>query len=200
MAPRALAEYGSLLFADSVTQRLDMDGAGFSAGGDMVGSDAVIGWIDRGQPTVSLYMLSGQLPAGDTNQQRVTVSGGVSNHSITYEDGLVTMRFTRPMAAVNGHRFALTPDSASFFLWAVGIDDQLSLHYDRGSYSLSLSSGDASVAGTAKARLPRMPVASCHVWLRACTAVAHGNLITKLRCHTSWCILLHVLRMLLYAA
>jgi DOMON domain/Eukaryotic cytochrome b561 len=112
----------------------------FSENGEMIGSTAVIalpdddvvtGAVDK--PNPGLYFLGDKDPSAVLP---LPADEQVLDSSSTFEQNAThtTLRFTVPLAA-----FDLTLDGSYTFLFAVGFDNTLSTHQDRGSFPLTLS-------------------------------------------------------------
>ena len=96
---------------------------GWSRDGMMTGSDSVIGWAGH----AAAYRLEGRSVSDvvpDLGDQAVTLADA----STEVEDGVLLLRFTRPLAA---GRVAVDPLLPITHLWAVGSRAELSNHQVR---------------------------------------------------------------------
>jgi len=137
---------GTVTMAVQAARTTGWLGVGFSTAGSMVGSEAVIGWIDSGGvANVQLYALGGKTAAAVT-----PVSGvALSDTSLQVVGGVMTMQFKRPLAT------PAVPLSASskmqVFMCAWGNSAQLSGHAGRAVFQTDLT---GSAAGGAAGPLP----------------------------------------------
>jgi len=115
-------------------------GVGF--GGEMVDGDAVMGWAGH----AAWYNMDGKAES----QVSEVLDAPLSGVSCVVEEGVLMLRFTRPL---DYGRVTLEPAKAAPLLWAVGPQPQKSNHGNggRGSFRLSLGSGEAKVELTALA-------------------------------------------------
>ena len=110
---------------------------GFSTDGAMVGSQAVIGWVDSaGSATVGAFDLTGKSASGVVS----TAAFSVGSTSGSETGGKTSIHF------VVSHADAPTsfnPSGTVQFLYALGSSDALAYHRSRGSFALSLANGAA---------------------------------------------------------
>ncbi|KAK6188307.1 hypothetical protein SNE40_004509 [Patella caerulea] len=87
---------------------------GFSADTSMPNSDAVVGWVENGQVTVTdRWMTAKSLPVQDTKNDITDVSGDVTN-------GVTTISFTRKRDTGDTQDFQFTDTQCGYMFYAMG--------------------------------------------------------------------------------
>jgi len=148
---KVLASASTLRMLVTVDRAKGWVGVGFSPDGLMIGSDAVIGWLDSasGAPSVDLYSLE---QYGVSGVRRIP--SALSSATLTAQTingvGKYSLAFTRPLCVQNGTgERCVAADSQVAMVWALGDQPSLSYHgAGRGSFALVLS-GTSSASGLA---------------------------------------------------
>jgi len=108
-------------------------GIGFSADGNMIGSDAVIGWPGH----VEMYHLAAQDATIVGNN---LVADALTNASATIVNGTMRLEFTRPY--VLSHPGAVVLQGQQSMLWSLGPSNALGYHgTNRGKFTVNYAGG-----------------------------------------------------------
>lgn len=140
-------------------------GIAFSPTGNMVGSDAVIGWVDgtAGTASVELYALEGQSEGAIRLLPGALNGTNITSESVDGED-MYTMAFTRPLCVEDqlAQRCVLA-DAQTTMLWAAGDQPMLIYHSaGRGRFPLALSgNSDGSTLAIPSKAYKRLAHALC---------------------------------------
>ena len=110
-------------------------GVGFSSGGGMVGSDAVLGWAGG---AATAYELDAKSVDGVKEEPSVALSGA----SVTVADGKTLLKFARPLAA---GKVPLSAAGSTTLLYAAGTQSGKSYHdAGQGSFAVALAATAAA--------------------------------------------------------
>jgi len=120
-------------------------GLGFSTNGQMVGSDAVIGWMDAssGVPSVGFYALDGQATGAIRKIENVLSASSLTTQTVNNKR-VYTMEFTRPWCITDGSQQRCLSATSSALLWAMGDMSRISFHTRRGSFTVALDGSSAA--------------------------------------------------------
>ncbi|CAM9558688.1 unnamed protein product [Discosporangium mesarthrocarpum] len=106
---------------------------GFSDNGEMIGADAVIALPDDES------VLEYDMESKNIRGVNPSLSPEITDASVS-QGAATSMTFTRPVAPLGAGKTALslTPGVPSTLLWAVGSDNALGIHQDRGAETLEI--------------------------------------------------------------
>jgi len=112
---------------------------GMSNDGSMIGSHAIIGYVDdeSGTPNASWYHLGGKEDSKvrETSEYALTLLGS------SHQDGYTTIKFSLDVSTSPS---TFDPSGSTKFIFSLGKNNRVERHEKRGLFELDMKTGDAS--------------------------------------------------------